>query len=195
MMQIEIDNNEINGLQSRYLNRDQKFRGHYTGNKIKLLPFNTKLSGGTFDEDFKSFQGVIGELFRILNNKSQIELSDSTKNFKSELKRTILSNAEGKVQTENGEELKNVLSSLYFDEDNGLVKFNIKTLSYMNFMSSNNVIKEISKFLFEIFLKDDFGERIFNEDTIGEKLTKSIDNPVPAGATRCRTKDKPAILP
>ncbi|WP_297332677.1 DNA phosphorothioation-dependent restriction protein DptG [Flavobacterium sp.] len=174
MMQIEIDNNEINGLQSRYLNKDQKFRGHYTGNKIKLLPFNTKLSGGTFDEDFKSFQGVIGELFRILNNKSQIELSDSAKNFKSELKRTILNNAEGKVQTENGEELKNILSSLYFDEDNGLVKFNIKTLSYMNFMSSNNVIREISKFLFEIFLNDDFGDSIFNEDTIGENLLNQL---------------------
>ncbi len=174
MIQIAINNDVVNGLESRYLNKDQKFRGHYTGNKIKLLPFNTKLSGGSFDEDFRSFQGVIGELFRILNNKAQIELSDNVKDFKSELKKTILDNAEGKVQTENAEELKNILSSLYFDEEQGLVKFNIKTLTYMNFISSNNVIREISKFIFEIFLEDNFSSSVFNEDTNNENLLDQL---------------------
>ena len=174
MIQIAIHNDAVNGLEARYLNKDQKFRGHYTGNKIKLMPFNTKLSGGSFDEDFKSFQGVIGELFRTLNNKAQIELTDSTKDFKWELKKTILGNAEAKVQTESVEELKNILSKLYFDEEHGLVKFNIKTLSYMNFISSNNVIREISKFIFEIFLEDSFSNSIFNEDTNNENLLNQL---------------------
>lgn len=174
MIKIEINNNQVNGLESKYLTKDHKFRGHYTGSKIKLLPFNTKLSGSTFDEDFKSFQGVIGELFRILNNKSQIELIDSEKDFKTELKKVILGNVENKVHTENIEELKNILSSLYFDGEQGLVKFNIKTLSYMNFVSSNNVIREISKFLFEIFMNDDFNINMLNEDTSDENLLNQL---------------------
>ena len=174
MIQIEINNDPVNGLESKYLTRDRKFRGHYTGNKIKLLPFNTKLSGSALDEDFKSFQGVIGDLFRILNNKSQIDLSDSEKDFKTELKKVILGNAERKVHTENIDELKNILSSLYFDEEQGLVKFNIKTLSYMNFVSSNVVLREISKFLFDIFLENEFDASIFKEDANGENLLNQL---------------------
>lgn len=174
MIQIKIDNDQTNGLESRYLTKDNKFRGHYTGNTIKLLPFNTKLSGGAVDEDFKSFQGIIGELFRILMKQSQIELSEEEKDYKAELKKTILNNAESKVATENTQELRNILSALYFDQENGLVKFNIKTLSYMNFVSSNNVIREISRFLFEIFLNDGFDQSIFEDDSNTENLLDQL---------------------
>jgi DNA phosphorothioation-dependent restriction protein DptG len=174
MMQIELNKDGTNGLNSRYLDKSNKFRGHYTGNQIKLLPFSTKLSGNGFDEDFKTFQGVIGELFRILNNKSQIELNKNNGSFKIELKETILKNATAKVDTQNTEELKNMISKLFFDEENGLIKFNIKTLSYMNFINSNSAIKEISKFIFDVFITEDFNPNSFNEDTNDENILHQL---------------------
>jgi DNA phosphorothioation-dependent restriction protein DptG len=67
MMKIELNKEGVNGLAKRYFKN--KTFSHVTGNQIKLLPFKTNPSGDTFSEDFKSFQGVVGELFRILNSK------------------------------------------------------------------------------------------------------------------------------
>lgn len=172
MMQIELNKDGANGLEKRYF-KNKNF-SHVTGNQLKLLPFKTNPSGDTFSEDFKTFQGVIGELFRIFNNKTQIELSKTNGSFKIDLKETILKNAIAKVETEKVEELKNVLSKLFFDEDNGLIKFNIKTLSYMNFINSNNAVKEISKFIFDVFLYDDFNPSTLNEDTNQENLLHQL---------------------
>jgi DNA phosphorothioation-dependent restriction protein DptG len=133
MMQIELNKDRANSLEKRYFKN--KTFSHVTGNQIKLLPFKTNPSGDSFSEDFKSFQGVIGELFRIFNNKTQIELSKTNGSFKIDLKETILKNAIKKVDTENVDELKNMLNRLFFDEEHGLIKFNIKTLSYMNFIN------------------------------------------------------------
>jgi DNA phosphorothioation-dependent restriction protein DptG len=172
MMQIELNKNGVNGLEKRYF-KNRTF-SHVTGNQLKLLPFKTNPSGDTFSEDFKSFQGVTGELFRIFHNKSQIELISSDDSFKNNLKEIILKNAIGKVETEKVEEFKNVLTKLFFDEDNGLIKFNIKTLSYMNFINPNNAIKEISKFIFDVFLLDDFNPNALNEDTSNENLLHQL---------------------
>jgi DNA phosphorothioation-dependent restriction protein DptG len=172
MMRIELNKDGANSLEKRYF-KNKSF-SHVTGNQIKLLPFKTNPSGDTFNEDFKSFQGVIGELFRIFSNKTQIELSKNNGSFKIDLKEAILKNAIAKVDTENVEELKNMLTKLFFDEEHGLIKFNIKTLSYMNFINSNNAIKEISKFIFDIFLTDDFNQNNFNEDTSNENLLHQL---------------------
>jgi DNA phosphorothioation-dependent restriction protein DptG len=174
MMKIELNKEGVNGLKSRYLDKNNKFRGHYTGSQIKLLPFSTKLTGKAFDEDFKSFQGIIGELFRILNSKSLVELNKKNDSFKLDLKETILKAAIEKVDTEHLEEFKNMITKLFFDEDAGLVKFNIRTLSYMNFINSNIYIKEISRFLFDVFIPDDFGSNIFNEDVTSDNLLHQL---------------------
>lgn len=174
MMKIELNRDAVNGLESRYLDKNKRFRGHYTGNQIKLLPFSTKLSGNAYDEDFKSFQGVIGELFRILNSKEQVELSKISGSFKIELKETILKAAINKVDTEHMTEFKNMLSKLFFDEDHGLIKFNIKTLSYMNFINSNNAIKELSRFIFDVFIGDDFDAKLFKEEINDENLLHQL---------------------
>lgn len=176
MREIELKKKGVNSLESIYLDNKNNFKGHYTGNQIKLLPFKTNPSGETLTEDFKSFQGVIGELFRIINNKTQVDLSKSKGSFKIYLKETILTNAITKVETENVEEFKNLLTKLFFDEDSGLIKFNIKTLSYMNFISSNDIgaRKEISKFIFDVFLIDDFDQNSFNEDVSSENLLHQL---------------------
>lgn len=176
MREIELKKKGVNSLESIYLDNKNNFKGHYTGNQIKLLPFKTNPSGETLTEDFKSFQGVIGELFRIINNKTQVDQSKSKGSFKIYLKETILTNAITKVETETVEEFKNLLTKLFFDEDNGLIKFNIKTLSYMNFISSNDIgaRKEISKFIFDIFLIDDFDKNSFNEDVNSENLLHQL---------------------
>jgi DNA phosphorothioation-dependent restriction protein DptG len=172
MIKIELNKEGANGLEKRYFKN--KAFSHVTGNQLKLLPFKTNPSGDTFSEDFKSFQGIIGELFRIFNNKTQIELSNTNVSFKIDLKETILKNAISKVETEKVEKFKSVLTKLFFDEDNGLIKFNIKTLSYMNFINSNNAIKEISKFIFDVFLLDDFNPNALNEDTSHENLLHQL---------------------
>jgi DNA phosphorothioation-dependent restriction protein DptG len=171
-MEIELYKTGVNSLEKRYFKN--KTFSHVTGNQIKLLPFKTNPSGDTFSDDFKSFHGVIGELFRVFNAKTQVELKNTDGSFKIELKETILKNAIDKVETENIEEFKNMLTNLFFDEEHGLTKFNIKTLSYMNFINSNNAIKEVSKFIFDLFLTDDFNQNSFNEDVSKENLLHQL---------------------
>jgi DNA phosphorothioation-dependent restriction protein DptG len=172
MMKIELNKDGVNGLEKRYFKN--KTFSHVTGNQIKLLPFKTNPSGDTFSEDFKSFQGVVGELFRILNSKTQVEFDKNSGSFKLELKETILKAAIDKVATEHTDEFKNMLTKLFFDEDHGLIKFNIKTLSYMNFINSNNAGKEISKFLFDIYLSEFVTDAAINEDTSNENLLNQL---------------------
>lgn len=172
MTEIELIKTGPNSLEKRYFKN--KTFSHVTGNQIKLLPFKTNPSGDTFSDDFKSFQGVIGELFRIFNDKTQVELNQTKGSFKDELKNVILTNAIDKVDTESVDEFKNMLSKLFFDEEHGLIKFNIKTLYYMNFINSNNAIKEISKFVFDLFLADDFNKDGFSDDISNENLLHQL---------------------
>lgn len=172
MMKIELNKEGFNGLNKRYF-KNNTF-SHVTGNQIKLLPFKTNPSGDVFSEDFKSFQGVIGELFRILNSKNQVEFDKNSGSPKLELKETILKSAIDKVETDYKEEFKNMLTKLFFNEDHGLIKFNIKTLSYMNFINSNNAVKEISKFIFDIYLADLINDSTFKQDNSNENLLHQL---------------------
>ncbi|WHT39511.1 hypothetical protein QNH98_02075 [Myroides sp. mNGS23_01] len=45
-----------------------------------------------------------------------------------------------------------------------MIKFDIRTLAYMNFISSNKKITRISKFIYNIFLKDLSRDKILNLD-------------------------------
>jgi DNA phosphorothioation-dependent restriction protein DptG len=172
MRTIELNKDGVNGLEKRYFKN--KTFSHVTGNQIKLLPFKTNPSGDTFSEDFKSFQGVIGELFRIINSKTQIELDKTKGVFKDELKKNILENALSKADTVHKEEFKNMVTKLFFDDENGLIKFNIKTLSYMNFINPNNAIKEVSRFIFDLFYGEDFNFSFFEDDSNNENLLHQL---------------------
>ncbi len=172
MKHILLNKTGIDGLEQRYFKN--KTFSHVTGKQIKLLPFKTNPSGDAFSDDFKSFQGVIGELFRIVNTKTQVELKTKSGSFKSNLKEAIITEAVKKVETEHVSEFKTMLSKLFFDDEDGLIKFNIRTLSYMNFIHSNSALKEISKFIYDLFLKDDFDLRSLNEDDTNENLLHQL---------------------
>jgi DNA phosphorothioation-dependent restriction protein DptG len=177
MSQIELKKSGPNSIEAR--NIKKKSFSHNTGNQFKILPFKTNPSGDVYKEDFKSFQGIIGELFRTISHKSQIESTDSNVSYKSELKQTIITNAIDKVETENIEELSMMLSNLFFDEQNGLIKFNSKTLCYMNNINPNNAIKEISLFIFDLFIKGneteyDLGKSDNEENLLHQLILESL---------------------
>ena len=48
MREIELKKKGVNSLESIYLDNKNNFKGHYTGNQIKLLPFKTNPSGDEY---------------------------------------------------------------------------------------------------------------------------------------------------
>ena len=152
MKEIELKQTGTGSLESRYIKNKSFF--HSTGNQLKIFPFKTNPSGDVFTDDFKSFQGIIGELFRLSENKTQLEFDTGGESYKTFLKSTIIESASSKVETKSTEEFKTMLSNLFFEEDNALMKFNVKTIYYMNFLNSNNAIKDLSKFIYDIFIHD-----------------------------------------
>ncbi|MDM1465250.1 DNA phosphorothioation-dependent restriction protein DptG [Myroides odoratimimus] len=162
-MKIELKREGAQGLQKRYFNKTT-FR-HNTGDQINLLPYLTNPSGDTFSEDFRTFHGIVGEIFRIVDSRDNITANfDTDLAYKDHLKNTILERAIQVVETDCPADLKNLLSKLFFDEENGLIKFDIRTLAYMNFISSNKKITRISKFIYNIFLRDLSRDKILNLD-------------------------------
>lgn len=151
MKNIELKKEGKEGLNKLYF-KGGKF-SHVTGSKLKFLPFNTKYNKNC-KSDFKVFQGVVGECFRMSNDKqfSKELIKDNDSSFKTKLKKHILKEAVNKVDTEHPEDFKEVIINLFFEEDGDLIKFNKKMLSYMNFINEHAILKETSKFFYDIFL-------------------------------------------
>ncbi|WHT39512.1 hypothetical protein QNH98_02080 [Myroides sp. mNGS23_01] len=100
------------GLQKRYFNKTT-FR-HNTGDQINLLPYLTNPSGDTFSEDFRTFHGIVGEIFRIVDSRDNITANfDTDLAYKDHLKNTILEHAIQVVETDCPADLKNLLSKLF----------------------------------------------------------------------------------
>ena len=148
MMKIELEKESLNKLYFK----GGKF-SHVTGSKLKLLPFSTKYNKDC-RSDFNVFQGVVGECFRISNDKqfNKELIKDKESTFKTKLKRHILEEAVKKIDTEQPEDFKEIIINLFFEEDGDLIKFNKKMLSYMHFINEHAILKETSKFFYDIFL-------------------------------------------
>lgn len=197
MKTITLHKTGDNSLEKRYFKN--KTFSHVTGNQIKLLPFKTNPSGDSFSDDFKSFQGIVGELYRLLHSKAQIEFANTDTSFKTEFKTTILSNALSKVSTEYSEELKNLLSTLFFNSDQGLIKFNSKTLLYMNFINGHNAIKEVPKFIIDLFQLDRYtGDLNTDSDTeeniLHQLLLESLPE-LPEHTTKVKASSYYNVIP
>ena len=151
MMNIELKEDGKDGLNKLYF-KGGKF-SHVTGSKLKFLPFSTKYNKDC-KSDFSVFQGVVGECFRISNDKqfNKELIKDKESSFKTKLKKHILEEAVKKVDTEQPEDFKEVIINLFFEEDGDLIKFNKKMLSYMHFINEHAILKETSKFFYDIFL-------------------------------------------
>ena len=85
MSHIELKKSGPNSIEARNIKKGSF--SHSTGNQFKILPFKTNPDGKIFKDDFKSFQGVVGELFRIIDNKSQFENPEPKASYKTELKK------------------------------------------------------------------------------------------------------------
>lgn len=155
-------------LKATYEKKDGSFAGHKTGNLIKLFPFTTKYTEGQSDEDLTSFLGVIGECFRLKSKKqfSSEFKGDEQASFKIKLRDHIINNAISNVECNNQEEqLKDVLIEMFFEDDGSLVKYDKRILTYMNFVVDKPQLRDISKFIYDVFfnfselkLTDDFKE-------------------------------------
>ena len=159
MRKIELLKEGKAGLKGRLL-KTNAFQ-HHTGYQINIFPFNTRAEVHGFKADFQSFQGVIGEVFRILTNKT-LEKPDGLETYKSVLKNQIIENAIIKVEPKEHSDFENILTNVYFDSDNGLYKYDFHVISYMNYVNNKYSLKDIAHFLVDVFLDNqlDFKELI-----------------------------------
>lgn len=139
------------GLKGRLL-KTNAFQ-HHTGYQINIFPFKTQPGGHVFKADFQSFQGIIGEVFRLLDNK-EISKPISLGSYKTDLKSSIIENAVNKVQPKELYDFEDILTNIYFDSDNSLFKFDFNVISYMNYINNNNAIKDIPIFITDVLLND-----------------------------------------
>ena len=157
MMKIELLRQGSKGLEGVYLTND-KFNRHHTGKRIKLMPFvtNNKNLSET-STDFRSFQGVVGECFRLSKDKAfdKAFKSDNETSFKNKLKEHIIKRALNKVDSDKKDEFENIIINLFFEEDADLIKFNKQVLPFMNFTIEHSQLNETARFFYDIFLDED----------------------------------------
>jgi DNA phosphorothioation-dependent restriction protein DptG len=168
MMKVELLREGAKGLEDVYLKNGIWKRKHPTGNTIKLMPFvTTALKESSYD--FHSFQGIVGECFRISNNKAfnKAFATDKESSFKKKLRNHILSEVIAKVDSDNNEEFKDIVINLFFEEDGGLIKFNKQVLPYMNFINDHPQLNETARFFCDLFL---------DAETLNEKKLISSRN-------------------
>ncbi|MFD1550754.1 DNA phosphorothioation-dependent restriction protein DptG [Putridiphycobacter roseus] len=156
MSRIELLREGVNSLEDVYIKKDGGFKGHKTGSRIKLMPFVTNYTDAC-SSDFRSFQGVVGECFRISSNNSFDKKfnTDKETSFKKKLRNSIIEKALDKVETENKEELKDIIIKLFFEDDAGLIKFNNQVLPFMNFTFEHPQLNETARFFYDIFLNEE----------------------------------------
>jgi DNA phosphorothioation-dependent restriction protein DptG len=164
MIRVELLREGAKGLEGVYLKNGNL--SHKTGNRIKLMPFRTKFLDAC-TSDFQTFQGIVGECFRISNDKAfdKVFATDKEASFKKKLRNHILKEVIQKVNSDNKEEFKNIVINLFFEDDGGLIKFNKEVLPYMNFIHDHSQLNETARFFYDIFL---------DEETLSsEELTSS----------------------
>jgi len=148
MSRINLKLSGEDSLEQNFTSKTGTIR-HNTGRRNPILPFNTKWKESAII-DLKSFTGIIGESYRLLEGKA---FPEELKNS-SLLKEVIIKNVLEKVKTDDKEELIHIIQKLFFDDSNGLIKFNVRALSYMIFDNYQPQFKEISKFIYSIFLRE-----------------------------------------
>lgn len=136
---------------------------HKPGKQIKVFPFVSNPGAKDLKEDFRSFQGVVGEIFRMYQNKRLIRHLESNDTFNEKLKHIVLQNALSKVETDIPKDLQRILTDLFFDEKDNLIKFHSTTLCYLNFLSSEGALKNLGKFLYETFISSSTTELVYTQ--------------------------------
>jgi DNA phosphorothioation-dependent restriction protein DptG len=186
MRKIELLTEGKAGLKGRLL-KTNAFQ-HHTGYQINVFPFKTQPGGHVFKADFQSFQGIIGEVFRLLDNKD-INKPKSLESYKTVLKNSIIKNAVNKVQPKDLYDFEDILTNIYFDSDSSLFKFDFNVISYMNYINNNNAIKDIPLFITDVLLKDkkelkDLLAKKENENILNQLISECLPDLVERKETK-----------
>ncbi|MES2554990.1 MAG: DNA phosphorothioation-dependent restriction protein DptG [Bacteroidota bacterium] len=171
MRKIELLKDGKTGLKGRLL-KTNAFQ-HHTGYQINVFPFKTQPGGHVFKNDFVSFQGIMGETIR-LSQQKELAKPQHIETYKTELKNTILGNVLQKVDTQEKSQLEDVLSKIYFEQDNGLFKYDFHVISYMNFINSNSAIKDIPVFISDVFIKNHQGFETLLTNKGGDNILNQL---------------------
>lgn len=150
-------------------NDSVKFKGHNVRSTL-ILPFNTKMEGKLVTRvttDFRSFNGIVGEVYRYALNKEMSKKMGEGEDFKANLKFQIIKNA--KRNTNLGEKndsdlsrkLESIISSLYFKEDD-LDKYSYDAMPLLYWNDKYKALRDLSDFFISVFI-DKETEQLFKK--------------------------------
>ncbi len=152
LMDIALKIEGENGLKDRHVSKDNSFK-HKTSNEINILPYTTKWSA-VYYNDFVYFSGIMGECFRLANNKKLSKELRSEQDYNAALKKIIINESSKNVSTANKAKLKELIEDLIFQEKN-LFCFSKKTLPYLSFKTDNATLRGIGAFIFDVFFDEE----------------------------------------
>ena len=177
---LDLENEQQTGLKDRHVDKSGKFK-HKTSNQYKLLPFNTKWSHVYYNE-FVYFNGVLGEVYRNFLRKDLPKSLRKSSNYHLDLKNELLEKASKRTTTRTDfekQKFKQFISDMFF-ENNNLFCFAPSTLPYLSFRNEHATLKQISNFIYEIFLDN---SKILtnkkNDETDNNVLYKLIRDALP----------------
>src|SRR5688572_30753748 len=120
-------NFDIKNDLSAYLVKDtqgniKEFK-HKQSIRIPLFPYNTKMEpklASSLKADLKSFDGFLGQCYRLIQGKDFPKKLKEAENYKVELKNQILATVVTKASCDEGlqNKLKAIIDSLFFNENN-----------------------------------------------------------------------------
>jgi len=152
----------IEDLESDYPIDNFKFN---KANKIKILPYDTSYKDSVIP-DLKSFTGIIGECIRSLNSK-KLPLFDTDSD--------LIENIISKVTTNERTILKDIVEKTLLDEKSNYHLFNKLIIPYLPHSSKKNTLKNIGKFIANIFFDNEIKEKILSSnDEIKQNLFYKI---------------------
>ena len=163
MSQFDLNIDGDKGLKKSFL-RNNAFQ-HSTGKSIKFFPFRTK-GAEKCELDFRSFEGIVGECARktISQEFNKGFIGDKQSSFNNKLKDYIIENALTKVNTDEKDELKEIMIKLFFKENNELVKFNNSVIKYKNNSNSHPALEDISQLFNDIFIDVDSFKSLLEQE-------------------------------
>ncbi|WP_286856477.1 MULTISPECIES: DNA phosphorothioation-dependent restriction protein DptG [Sphingobacterium] len=165
---------------------------HKPGKQIRIFPFVSNPGADRLSEDLKSFQGVVGEVFRSHHQKGLLKDLEASETFHERLKQTILNAALAQVETDVPHDLRRILTDLFFTEKDNLVKFHTETLCYLNFVSAEGALKNLGKFMSDVFFSSSSLENSFSEEE-DNLLNKLMLDSLPPLPNISKSKDIPHI--
>jgi len=170
---------------------------HKPGKQIKIFPFVSNPSAERLSDDLISFKGVVGEVFRSHQQKSLTKDLEDSESFHQNLKQTILDNAISQVETDVPDDLRRILSDLFFTDEGNLIKFNTDTLCYLSFINSEGALKNLGGFMYETFFQYVSLDSTYsgeNENLLNKLILESLPS-LPSSTKRSKDISYSNLLP